>query len=91
MIQQNELITFLVGLGVALYILANFSRLRTIPNSRFLIGSYFALLTGWALTILEGFLLPTALNTLEHLSYAACSVLAALWCRVTFGKDGDQG
>ena len=91
MIQQNELITFLVGLGAALYILANYSRFRTIPNFRFLFTAYFALLTGWALTIIEGFVLQNFFNILEHLSYAVCSIMIALWCRVTFKEGKEQG
>jgi hypothetical protein len=91
MIQQNELITFLVGLGVGFYILANYRRLRSIPNFRILLAAYMILLTGWALTILEGIALPSLFNTMEHLSYATCSILIAVWCRMTFKGDREQG
>ncbi|MDF1536807.1 MAG: hypothetical protein P1S46_09985 [bacterium] len=91
MIQQNELVTFLVGFGVALYVLANSRRFRSIPNFRLLLAAYMGLFSGWALTILEGFAFPSLFNILEHLSYALCSIMIAAWCRVTFQRGGKQG
>jgi hypothetical protein len=90
MIQQNELITFLVGFGVAIYILANYRRLSSIRDSKILVASYFTLLTGWFLTILEGFMMPVLINGLEHLSYAVSSILMATWCMTAFRDKGDR-
>lgn len=80
MIQQNELITFLVGAGVALFLFINRRRITRIPGSPWLLFSYSALFTGWALTIVEGFVLGDIINILEHACYMVSSLTAAIWC-----------
>ncbi len=84
MIQQNELITFLVGLGVALYLISNRRRMSRLPCPTCLYVAYLALFTGWSLTIVEGFLYADLFNLLEHLAYAVSSVAAATWCWKVF-------
>lgn len=79
MIQENELIMLLLGLGVLIFLIANLSQLRRIPESTLLIASYVVLLFGWVLTVAEGFLLSRVINFMEHLCYAVSSVLLALW------------
>ena len=86
MIQQTELITFLVGVGVAIYVLLNFRKLSRIPKFSTLLTAYLSLLTAWALTILEGFFLGDLLNILEHAGYAMSSVTMAVWCWFVFIK-----
>lgn len=88
MIQQNELITFLVGIGVALFILINRRRIIQIPGSSYILLSYAALLAGWGLTIAEGFFLGDLLNLLEHACYMASSVAAAAWCWIVLVREG---
>jgi hypothetical protein len=80
MIQQNELITFLVGTGAMLFILLNRRRIITIPGSRWLFFSYATLFSAWTFTVIEGFLLMEVMNFLEHACYMASSILAAVWC-----------
>ncbi|MCJ7499416.1 hypothetical protein MUP29_04105 [bacterium] len=87
MIQQNELITFLVGFGVALFVWLNRRRIAQIPGSTWLLFSYSALLAGWTITIIEGFVLPDLMNALEHLCYMASSVAAAGWCWIALVKE----
>jgi hypothetical protein len=82
MIQQNEMITFLVGFGVALFIWLNRRRIVQIPGSTWLFLSYSALFAGWTITLVEGFVLPDLMNALEHICYMASSVAAAGWCWV---------
>ena len=88
MIQQNELITFLVGTGVALFIFLNRRRIAQIPGSTWLLISYSALYTGWTLTIIEGFVLADVMNVLEHACYMASSVAAAAWCWIVLVRKG---
>ena len=88
MIQQNEMITFLVGSGVALFIWLNRRRIVQIPGSTWLLLSYSALLAGWTITLVEGFVLPDLMNALEHTCYMASSVAAAGWCWVVLVKKG---
>jgi hypothetical protein len=86
MIQQNELITFMVGIGVALFILINRRRIARIPGSSWLLLSYSALLAGWTLTIVEGFVLADVTNVIEHACYMASSMAAAVWCWIVLVK-----
>lgn len=89
MIQQNELITFLVSVGVMLFILFNRRRIMEIPAAPILLFSFTALFAGWMLTLAEGIVLPALMNLLEHACYAASSLGAAVWCRKVFlpGED----
>ena len=89
MVQQNELITFLVGFGVALFIWLNRRRIVQIPGSTWLLLSYSALFAGWTITLVEGFVLPDLMNALEHMCYMASSVAAAGWCWVVLVKNRD--
>jgi hypothetical protein len=86
MIQQNELITFLVGTGVALFIIIHSHRIARIPGSTWLFLSYSALFTGWILTLVEGFVLADVMNILEHACYMASSLTAAVWCWIVLVK-----
>ncbi len=87
LIQENELIILLVGLGGVLYIVFNKNRLTRIPGFKILFTSYMILFTGWVLTVAEGFFLGSLVNVLEHMCYAASSLLAAFWCGTVCGKD----
>ena len=82
MLQQNELITFLVGTGAALYLVLNRRRFKKIPGYSWLYLSYAALFSGWTLTLIEGFVLPRTVNVLEHAFYMLSSMSAAAWCWV---------
>jgi len=84
MIQENEIVMLIIGLGVLIFLLGNRSQLKRIPSSDFLLLAFHALLAGWVLTVLEGFLWGDFLNYLEHMSYAAASLLLAAWCWKVF-------
>ena len=86
MVRESELITFMVGVGVVLFIWLNRRRISQIPGSTWLMFSYFAIFTGWSLTLAKGFVLPEFLNILEHLCYMAGSATAAVWCWIVLIK-----
>jgi len=83
-IQENEISTMLIGLGIVIYILLNFGRISRIPFSKLLQTSFLFLWAGYILTVAEGFFLNGFLNLLEHACYASSSVLAAWWCYRAF-------
>ena len=87
MIQQNEILTMLVTLGVVLYIIINRRALTRIPGFKILFVSFLVLFVGLVLTIAEGFFLGHLMNVLEHLCYAVSSLLAAVWCWRVFVRD----
>jgi len=80
MIQENEIITLLLGIGVMIFILANKQKVKRIPAAKILIAGFYVLLAGWVLTILEGLFWRELLNVLEHICYTASSILVAVWC-----------
>ena len=80
MIQENEIITLLLGIGVMIFILANKQKVERIPAAKILIAGFYVLLAGWVLTILEGLFWRELLNVLEHICYTASSILMAFWC-----------
>jgi MFS superfamily sulfate permease-like transporter len=86
MIQDNEALLFVLGVGVLIFVLGNHWRLRRLPASRILLAGFYVLVAGWVLTILEGFFWQELLNTLEHMCYTGSSVLMAIWCWKVFGK-----
>ena len=91
MIQQDEVILLILGLGVLALLVAYVRRLERLVAWRTMLAAYCLLVTGWALSIPEGFLLQAVLNVLEHVCYAGSSVMLAVWCSKLFGprRAGD--
>jgi hypothetical protein len=80
MLQENEVAMLLLGVIVLLFILVNISQIRRIFAWKMLVYSYSFLLTGWLLTILEGYFLESFLNFLEHFCYLVSAVILTFWC-----------
>jgi len=88
MVQENEVIMLLLGIGVLIFVLRNRSVIQRIPGSRILIAGFFIQLAGWFLTVLEGFVLENLFNYFEHTCYAVSSLLLAFWClKARRGKE----
>lgn len=88
MVQENEIIMLLLGIGVLIFVLRNHSVIQRVPGSRFLIAGFSVQLAGWFLTVLEGFILESFLNYCEHACYAVGSLLLAFWClKARRGKE----
>ena len=90
MIQDNEVVMLLMAIGVLIFILVNRRLIMRIEAARVLVAALCVLLAGYVFTVLEGFFLGDLLNFLEHLCYAASSVLIALWCMKVF-KPKESG
>ena len=80
MIQENEIVMLFLGIGCLVFILTNKNKTRRIPESKTIIVSFYILLLGHVLTILEGIFWNEFLNYLEHVAYAASAILLAVWC-----------
>ncbi len=91
MIQQNEIIMRLLGIGCMIFIWVNKQKVKRIPVSKTLMAGFYVLLAGYVLTILEGLFWEDLLNILEHICYAASSILMAVWCwKILPIKKDDQ-
>jgi len=86
MIQQNEIVMLIIGLGVLIFILGKRSQLQRFPSSKILVLGFYVLLAGWALTVMESFFFAILFNYLEHLCYAIGSLLVTAWCWKVFGS-----
>ncbi len=84
MVQENEIAMLLFGMGILVFILMNRKKLQRIPSWKYLAAGFNVLLAGWVFTVVETFLPYDALNILEHLCYAASSVILAVWCGKSF-------
>jgi hypothetical protein len=80
MIQQNEIIMLLLGIGCMIFILVNNQKVKRIPVAKTLIAGFYVLLAGYVFTVLEGLLWREFLNVLEHICYTASSILMTVWC-----------
>lgn len=91
MIQENEIIMFLLAFGVLIFIFANYHRLKRIPSNLILITGYCIFTVGWCLTILEGFFWTTIFNYLEHISYTVGAIIMAIWFWNVFARPKEKG
>ena len=87
-IQEDELITFIIGCFVLLYIIVKRESLRSIPSSGTLVFAYCILLAGWLFTLLETFFLFGLMNSLEHFCYMFSVIVQASWCHGYFYPRG---
>lgn len=88
-IQENEIISCILTVGVSLFVLVNHRAVSQIPRSNILLlGLVFLLLSNF-FTVLEGVMLEKLFNFLEHLGYTASLVCLALWTRAVYQRgDG---
>ena len=70
----------LLSIGCTIFILVNKQKVKRIPLAKLLIAGFCVLLAGYVLTIFEGIFWKDFLNVLEHICYAASSILMAVWC-----------
>jgi hypothetical protein len=87
MVQEDEIIMLVLGVGALLFIIINYARLKHYPSINTLITGFCFSLLAWMLTVLEGFLLETALNFAEHFCYLASAVCVALWMYKTLATS----
>ena len=87
MIQENEIVMLLIGVGVLVFIFNNRVQFKRLPAWRIITSAFYALLGGWMLTVIEGFFWNQFFNLIEHICYATSSILVAAWCWKVFGIE----
>jgi hypothetical protein len=86
MIQENEVIMVVLGIGVSIFVLVSRLQLKRVPSFEILIIGFSSLVAGWVLTVLEGFFWEESLNFLEHMCYAMSSIFVTAWCWKALGS-----
>jgi len=90
MLQENEVVMLIMGIGVFLFILLNKVHVKKINSWRILVWGYYFLLSGWFFTVLEGLFLENYLNLFEHLCYAVSTMLFTVWCWKSVQKVNEE-
>ena len=79
MIQENELLTFLLCLVTLAFIILNRKRVNVIPRFKIFIVSFAFFTSGWFFTVIEGINLGEFCNIIEHVSYLISAVSFIIW------------
>jgi len=74
MIEGNEAIMLLIGIGVLVFIIENRQQLRRYLYSEILILAFCFTLAGWILTVLEGIFLKDFLKEIPSLAQYPLSI-----------------
>ncbi|MDD5122482.1 MAG: hypothetical protein PHX97_03755 [Dehalococcoidales bacterium] len=86
MIEINEVIMLLLGIGLILGIRLNINYLKKVPRIKILTSAFYVLFASFVFTIVEGFFLRDLFNLLEHLCYLLSPLLLLLWCYLVMVK-----
>lgn len=89
MIQENEVITLILGVGALIFVAFNHRALRGVRHSKILISALIVTFWAWALTNLEALIWYDFINCLEHVCYGVSSVLLAVWCIISISSKGE--
>ena len=87
MIQENEIVSVLLCMGVLYFILMNRLQLKRLPSSNIFVSGFLIYMLGRIFAVLEGLFLGDILNLLEHACYATSSVLLLIWLWYVFKKN----
>jgi hypothetical protein len=87
MVQENEIVMLLLGVGVLIFTVNNRVRFKRLPEWKILTTAFYVLFGGWVLTVIEGFFWNALFNLFEHICYATSAVLMATWCWKVFGIE----
>ena len=98
MILENEVIAFVLAIGVLFFFFSTRARLRELPAWTLFLATFCVCTAGWFFTIVEGVWagfprereLQILFNAAEHLCYAASSLLFTLWCWKAFDGRKDR-
>ncbi len=88
MIQENELITFILCLGALFFIIINYGKLKSLPSLKIFLISFTLFTMGWFFTVIEGLIFEELFNLFEHLCYISSSIMMFIWTLIFFKKRG---
>ncbi len=80
MVQENEIVMLILGIGVFLLTLKIRDNIKRIPHWRLIITGFYFLFIAWIMTVAEGLIWGDILNFLEHFCYFGSGTALAAWC-----------
>ena len=90
MVQENEIVTLLLGLGVLIFVILFFPRLKSFPHSIWLFLAVMGQAVAWIFTVLETWYFPNLFNSIEHFGYAFCAICLLVWALLSVRVSGEQ-
>ncbi len=88
--EEREVLSCLLSLGVAVFIVSQHHKLKAIPFFRILLTSFALLLLSFNFSVVEGFFWESGLNFLQHLCSGLSAILLAVWCWLMFVKKPEK-
>jgi hypothetical protein len=79
MIEESELVLFILGIVSFIFIITNYSKLKQIPAFSIFMLSSGILLIAWFCTVFEAVFLYDFLNLVEHICYLSSSIMILIW------------
>lgn len=79
MFQENELITFIIVLGIGVFLLANRRRMEPTASDRVLLLSFIFYAMVSVTTLVEGFIFPVWMNIVEHVFILLHTLSFTIW------------
>ena len=86
MIQENEIVSLLLCIGVFFFILINRSQIKQLPSSGLFVSGFYIFMFSRIFTVLEGLFLGVFFNIVEHACYIISSALLLIWVWNVFGN-----
>lgn len=89
--QKNEVITLLITVGIGIFFWTNRKPLAQLHAWKLLVFSFLCYTARTCFTVLEGYLWPTVINHLEHVSILLFSIAFLFWCwQIGYRKEIKQ-
>jgi hypothetical protein len=79
MIQENEILSAILGAGVLHFIIITYTELKDNPSIGLLVPAFCLLFSAWVLSILEAFFGESYINCLEHILYFFSALCLLVW------------
>lgn len=79
MVEINEIFSLILGIGCLIFAFVNRKQLKELPFVHLIFRSFYCLVTGWCMTVLEGFIWQKFFNLTEHISFALSALFLAGW------------
>lgn len=91
MIQENEILSLVLGACVLHFIILSYAELRKNPSIGLLVPAFYMIFLAWLCSALESFFWGAWLNLAEHVLYLSSSLCLLVWVvRLSFGPEGAQ-
>jgi hypothetical protein len=90
MYQENELISLMLFIGVAIFIFIHRGALKAVASWPLLLFVFVCSLTTAILTVVEGAIWSEFLNFVEHAFYLIGSIGLLAWCISVSGSSSEE-